>query len=173
VYRTQGSVAVLLLLVVGYGIVSCSGSESGSNAPEGADLDRLSREARTAPTAEEALDRYRHLERAAEEADRPFAVIAARLGRAGVFVGDGRLDSAEIVLRQAADGATTIGHNFNAALAYDGLATVFERRGWIDSALVALRRAEEFAAKRGEADRLQARIRERREELSRLEPGSP
>lgn len=163
--RWQGDATTILLLVVSC-FSACSPSEHELRSNVSAKLDQLDRAARTAATAEEALEAYRRLEELATDADRPFAAIAARIGQGGAFLRIGQLDSAELVLRGAAGSAVAVGHDFNAAVAYDGLATVFERRGWIDSAIVALRYADTHAERRGEAHNLLARIRER---LSTLE----
>lgn len=126
-----------------------------------AELDQLDREARAAATPEEALETYRRIERIATEVERPFAVLAAQIGQAGAFLRVDQLDSAENALRAAVNGAIAVGHDYNAAVAYDGLATVFERRGWTDSAVAALEHTVTHIERRGEADPLLARIQER------------
>lgn len=155
----QGPRFALRLLMISTAF-SCAAAESEHQLELEAELDRFDEEARTASSAEEALDAYRSLERVAIEADRTWTIIAARIGQGGAFLRLGALDSAEAKLRQAADDADDVGHDFNGAVAYDGLATVFERRGQADSAIAALRRAES-RIRYGEAVHLRARIRNR------------
>jgi hypothetical protein len=175
VSRSQGSVAVLVFMAIALS-ASCSEMDGGrleenhSEASAAWDLefDRLDQLIITAPTAEDSIEGYLRLERAAEEGGRPWTLLGTRLRRAGIYVRHGQLDSAKVLLRGAAGHATAIGHHYNTAVAYDGLATVFERYGLIDSALVALDSAEAAAVRNGQDGLLLTRIQERKAELSGL-----